>query len=117
MILNIIFIIIVCLLFYRLFFKRNTESYQNPFENDTSALIDRLQLTYIAPFYISNSNSLSYDALNAKRDYIIKNNQTILKLVDDSNYRYDSNLPNSKVFNFFNQKILKKPGCTITFYE
>jgi hypothetical protein len=110
MILNILFVIIVCLLFYRLFFKRNTESYQNPFQNDTAPLIDKLQLTYTTPFYVSDINENSLAASQANIDYININNATILKLMDDDNYRYESNLPNSKVFNFFEQKISDQNG-------
>jgi Ricin-type beta-trefoil lectin domain len=87
MILNILLIIILLVLFFRIFFDTNSiEYYQNPFIYDNYPIIDKNILSYTPPPYFPQDNTPSLIATNAKNLFLENNNKLILEYSDDSNY-------------------------------
>jgi len=98
MILNILLIIILLVVFYRL--KPNAEYYQNPFTYDTP-FIDNNKLAYTPPPYIRSNDSPSLAAIDSVNGYVTKNNQLLINYADDSNFIIDDpSVENAKILSF-----------------
>jgi hypothetical protein len=110
MILNILLIIILLIVFYRI--KPNAESYENPFIYDYNPLIDRNKLTYTPPPYIPATDYPSLSAMNNINGFIEKNNKLIIDYADDSNFIIDDpNVKNVKLLSFIDKQLFNNNKC------
>lgn len=90
MILNILLIIILLVVFFRLMnLSYYIETYTNPFIYDLNPIINKDKLTYTPPPYLQANDSPSLIQLNSNSQFIDKNNELIIDYLDDSNYIID----------------------------
>jgi hypothetical protein len=108
MILNILLIIILLIVFYRIVFKTNAESYQNPFIYQTP-FIDNNKLAYTPLPYIPSLDTPSLAAIDNVNGYVTKNNQLIIAYADDSNFIIDDpSVKNAKILSFVDKQLINK---------
>jgi len=88
MILNILLIIILLVIFYRIVFKSNKEYYENPFTYSTH-YVDNNKLTYTPFPYIPETVDAQTRTDIIVNNFIKKNNQLLVDLADNSNFIID----------------------------
>jgi hypothetical protein len=109
MILNILLILIIIILFYRICFIK--ESYQNPFMYSTE-YIDKNKLTYVPMPYITPGLSSQKQTELISDFFIDKNNQLLTDLADNSNYIInDPSVKNIKILSFADKQLLNNNKC------
>jgi hypothetical protein len=109
MILNILLIIILLVVLYRIIFKSNSESYQNPFIYDNKPFIDKNKLNYTPPPYIESTDTPTLAQLDAVNGFVTNNNKLIIDYADDSNFIVDDpNVANVKLLSFIEKQIINK---------
>ena len=107
MILNILLIIILLVISFRIFYKYNMESYQNPFIYDSNPIINNYSyLSYTPLPYISDDVSLKSEII--KDRFINKNNQLILEYADNNNYTINTDLSSVKLLLPTNNLLVNK---------
>ncbi len=109
MILNILLIIILLVVFFRIIFKSRSESYENPFTYDSNPIIDKNKLSYTPPPYIQTTDAPSLAEINAINGFVEKNNKLIMDYADDSNFIInDSSVDNVKLLSFIEKQVINK---------
>lgn len=115
MILNILLIIILLVVFYRLMFNSVSESYENPFIYSTR-YVDNNKLPYTPVPYIPETDPQT--KANIISDYFIeKNNQLIIDLADNSNFIIDdSRVKNVKMLAFADSPVMGNENKCLDVY-
>jgi hypothetical protein len=105
MILNILLIIVVIIVFYRIIIKTYAESYENPFIYDSKPIIDINKLPYTPMPYIPSDNNI--EGQNNINTFKTNNNQLIKEYADDSNFIIDDpSVKNVKILSFVDKSLI-----------
>jgi hypothetical protein len=109
MILNILLIIILFVVFYRIAFKSISESYENPFIYSTP-YIDKNRLTYTPVPYVPETDPQTMSNIISDV-FIEKNNKLIIDYADNSNFIINDNkVKNVKILSFAEAQLLNGDG-------
>jgi hypothetical protein len=93
--------------FLYIFFKRYTESYENPFLYDYSPIIDAHKLSYTPIPYLPPTNNPSAERINNINTFLTNNNKLITEYADDSNFIIDDpNVKNVKILSFVDKQLI-----------